>query len=44
VGLQRAVMAEVDLRTSAVLRQALNGSVDRYGYAGVVAWFAGRGR
>jgi len=41
---KRAVMAEVDLSASAVLRQALNEYVERHGYDGVVAWFAERGR
>jgi len=40
VELQRAGLAEVDLSASAVLRQALDSSVERYGYAGVVAWLA----
>jgi len=39
VELLRAVLAEVDLSASAVLRQALNGSVERHGYDGVAAWF-----
>ncbi len=41
---KRAVMAEVDLSASAVLRQALNEYVERHGYDGVVAWFAAHGR
>jgi len=41
---KRAVMAEVDLSASAVLRQALNEYVERHGYDGVVAWFAEHGR
>ena len=40
VELLRAVLAEVDLSASAVLRQALNEYVERRGYDGVVAWFA----
>jgi len=44
VALQRAVMAEVDLSASAVLRQALNECVERQGYNCVVAWFAEPGR
>jgi len=40
VELQRAGLAEVDLSASAVLRQALDSSVERYGYDGVVAWLA----
>jgi len=44
VELQQAVMAEVDLSASAVLRQALNKYVDRHGYDGVVAWCAEHGR
>jgi len=42
--LQRAVLAEVDLSASAVLRQALNEYVERHGYDGVLAWFAEHGR
>ncbi len=41
---KRAVMAEVDLSASAVLRQALSEYVERHGYDGVVAWFAEHGR
>jgi len=41
---KRAVMAEVDLSASAVLRQALNEYVERHGYDGVVVWFAKQGR
>jgi len=37
-------MAEVDLSASAVLRQALIEYVERHGYDGVAAWFAGHGR
>ena len=37
---KRAVMAEVDLSASAVLRQALNEYVERHGYDDIVAWFA----
>jgi len=44
VELQRAVMAEVDLCGSAVLRQALNEYLERHGYDSVVARFAERGR
>jgi len=44
VELQRAVLAEVDLSASAVLRQALSEYVERHGYDGVVAWFAEHGR
>lgn len=41
---KRAVMGEVDLSASAVLRQALNEYVERHGYDGIVAWFAEHGR
>jgi len=44
VELQRAVMAEVHLSASAMLRQALSEYVERHSYDGVVAWFAERGR
>jgi len=39
VELLRAVLAEVDLSASAVLRQALSEYVGRHGYDGVAAWF-----
>lgn len=41
---KRAVMAEVDLSASAVLRQALEEYVERHGYDGIVARFAEHGR
>ena len=46
MGLQHSAGAgaEVDLSASPVLRQALNGYVERHGYDGVVAWFAAHGR
>jgi len=41
---KRAVMADVDLSASAVLRKALDEYVEAHGYDGIVAWFAEHGR
>lgn len=41
---KRAVMGEVDLSASAVLRRALEEYVEHHGYDGIVAWFAQRSR
>lgn len=41
---KRAVMGEVDLSASGVLRRALEEYVERHGYDGIVAWFAEHGR
>jgi hypothetical protein len=41
---KRAVMAEVNLSTSAVLRQALEEYVEAHGYDGIVTQFAEQGR
>lgn len=41
---KRAVMGEVDMSASAVLRQALEEYVERHGYDGIVTWFALHGR
>lgn len=37
---KRAVMAEVDLSASAILRRALDEYVEAHGYDGIVTWFA----
>lgn len=41
---KHAVMADVSLSTSAVLRQALEEYVEARGYDGIVTWFAEHGR
>ncbi len=41
---KRAVMAEVDLSASAVLRRALDEYVETHGYDRIVAWFGEHGR
>lgn len=41
---KRAVMAEVDLSASGILRRALHEYVETHGYDAIVAWFAEHGR
>ncbi len=41
---KHAVMADVSLSASAVMRQALEEYVEAHGYDGIVAWFAEHGR
>lgn len=41
---KRAVMADVDLSASGILRRALDEYVETHGYDGIVTWFAEHGR